>query len=456
LVVTPVAAEAEPLAVADDSLPRSETIQRLELSRAGTELVQLEAAGEGWRLFPSGLPADSTKVNRLLQDLLRAPRRTVDPATDPEPDWLTLNLPDAGGAYQIGPGQDNFQNTLLTTPDQRQWLVAADLRGDLGLFGETGGEPDPGFWLEQAVLSFDPGEVTGLIWTTPATTRRFQRQGEADWVTLDDGEKQPNPTAIPAWLHDLAQLKISRPLVTGELADPSVLPEHVLVLEFANASPVTLAASPTGGGQAHLSLSSRPGEAFLLPDWRFDLYFRRFPDLYPETGEAFLPSQAVFLDFRRDGRNLKLFRASEGWKAVGTEVPVEQEKVANALAILSAWRPLDRLEPDTTTDYLAPTVEVSLASGVRQFLLLPEDSRFALPRVRLENGAVFTVATPVAAIMFPDPPSLLAPPPPADAGIGESAPENGTSPEATETVPEDRVDGDAPSLETPEETPEGS
>lgn len=386
---------------------------------AGDGALRLERVDDGWDAVGSvSVPADAAKVEKLLSGLVEGDLKAL-----PESARVTTGLENDGdglpvrltttdrNAYEMRIGlrpEGTFDSTYVRLPGGGVDILAADIRGELGLWKNTPeAAPDPSAWLEKETLSFDPRDAIRLEAVYPDHRISFEKSPEGEWEQrgyVPGGEWDRR--AFDAWLRDLSRFRISGVSGPGELPkDAAKL--HEIKITLADGTEKAIRVSAGHGGEGMLAESSDyPGHMFHLPDWRFRKYFRRLAALFPNAVPHFDLSAIRFLDIRQGGETVKIANKDNAWQAATTVYPLRAERVERLARMLSAWRPEDYAAPDFKAVrplYAGPMVDVILDNGnVHQYRLVGRHPLFPWRYVILDNSSIFTVTDAEAGVMFPD------------------------------------------------------
>lgn len=374
-----------------------------------------------WRLAGDSSPlADYTKVTTLLDDLFSAPVATqpaaaVSPDAPAEQFWNgpTIRVATESDSAEIAIisfSPADYSHNLVKAPDSETvWKIKADLLGDIGIWGvDNPSETRPNFWLKKNVFTFDSAKLANIDFESPGQDISLAVDEEGKWhnagtwpltqfATIDAG-------ALQRWIDDLATLRITDAVgqdLYFELNFDN--PTHMIRLGLEEGEIASLAGLRADDGKYYVELSSQPGQIYALPEWRFNLYFRRIADVFPELLPSFNTEEARFIDIRRDGLSIKLVRRASDWLAGDFPHPLREGAVKHWLEALAYWRPLDSFNPQNAPaiPFGAPTVEISLDGDSKRFRLGESDVARNVSYVEVAPLVVFSATASDAKIMFP-------------------------------------------------------
>lgn len=381
---------------------------------AGEGAAHLEHAGDGWDVVgAAGAPADAAKVDRLLEHLLKSGLSpvpaSVDAASAGTEDGLPVKLTTANGDFEMRVGirpDGEFGQTYVRVPDGRTLALAADVRGELGLWKNTpDAVPEPGIWMRKNVLSFDPEQAVRLEADYPDHQIVFERSAGGEWEQrgyVPGGVWERG--ALTDWLDDLSKFRVSGVDGSGPLADTERPHEIAVTLSDGTVKRIRVAAGHGGEGM-RTETSEYPGHVFILPEWRFNKYFRRAGVLFPKAVPHFDLADISFLDIRQDGETVKFAHRGGEWQAVATPYPARAERVERLARLLANWKPEDFANPDFKNIrpvFAGPMVEVILANGdVHQYRLAGRHPLFPWRYVIVDGLAIYSVDDGTVGSMFP-------------------------------------------------------
>ncbi len=411
----------------------------------GAAPVRLARSGGGWTiksLYDS--PAEKGKVERFLDGLLKGGATLVAPADGGAPPAaglgegegvaVALKRLDGGDLRDMIVGlrpEGDYQSVYVKAPgDARIFLLAADLRGEMGLWRNApDAAPEGEAWLERRVLSFKPETVTALDAVFPDHQILFDREEGGGWRFFgiapggrwrDDGVRE--------WIRDLSGFRIAG---AGDPATRSAVgldnPTHRLTLTLEGGAQKSLSLVPDhADGGMWVESSDYPGRVFFLPDWRFKFYFQRMTSLFPDAVPVFPPGGARFMDFRRGGESLKLARREGEWRAVAVPHPVHPDYVERLSRLLADWRPEDYAslgDKAMRPAHGGPLLELTFSDGdVFQFRLGGRHPVFPWRYVLLNGGILLSIRDREAGVLFPDFSEILILPDADDEEQAEPAP----------------------------------
>lgn len=387
----------------------------------GGEPTALRRTSAGWTIATlQGAPAREEKVAAFLDILLSGDR--VPTAADPAAAGLdgdagvVVRVKTAGGetaAVRIGPEAPGDRAAAFARDEDGKsaYIVVGDIRGEMGLWRKAAAAaPDPRNWLETRVLSFDPDAATALRAQYPDHRIEGKRApGTRAWTlagTPPGGEWSADGFAD--WLAVLSDFRVT------DIADPDEetaaalrTPTHRLEVTLENGDVRSVAASPNRGGDGMWVETSRhPGLVFLLPMWRFKLYFQRMDTLLPNAVPSYAVEDIFTIDLARGGERVKLLRRDGIWRSATPTHPLRQDRIERLVRLLASWRPEDYADADGAAArpaYGGPTVEVLLNGGeVHQYRLGGRHPVFPWRYVGVDGEALFSAPDPVAALLFPD------------------------------------------------------
>lgn len=418
-------------AAAPKPAPAAGNVVRITFAMAGDEeaLIDLARRDNAWVLEShDSHPADAARIERFLRDLLEAER--VDDPAEPagestgtgEGEGVVVVLHDRvdaeteGVAYVVGLSPQNRlgETYVHPTSSDDEYVLFADLRGDMGLWENRPGEkPDAAFWMDAGILKFDPADAVRLEAVYPDHRLSFFLADDKTWMV--DGAApggEFDRDGFAAWLRDLSMLRVAPDIFDGNNAARFESPDFSLRIALADGSEKTVkAVFDESDATFRIAASDSPAFAYVLPEWRFSLYFERMADVFPKAAPSYAVSDIRSIDCRRSGESVKLMPRDGVWRAIGLPYPVRAEK-ADALArLLSGWRPRDYADSRTRAArsvYGGPLVEVMLANDtVVQYRL--GDKHPVLPRryVIVDGSVALTAGADEAEAMFPELAQLL-------------------------------------------------
>ncbi|MCL2000342.1 MAG: DUF4340 domain-containing protein [Planctomycetes bacterium] len=280
----------------------SEAAEIILQGAAGDAVVHLVKGDDGWiirSLYDS--PAKGDKVERFLEQILKGEAKLAAPAGGAafpaaglgEGEGVTVRLRRLDGgdlpgmAIGLRPDGD-YESTYVKAPgDARIFLLAGDLRGEIGLWrNASDAKPESSIWLERRIFSFTTDLAVNLDIICPDRRIRIVRGEGGDWRFLEIApEKNWREGEVLEWLRKLAAFRVSG-VVDPSLRSVSGLdnPTHRLVLTLADGKQQSLLFGPSGVGEGMLVESSeRPGQVFFLSEWRFRFYFPPQAGFCPDT-----------------------------------------------------------------------------------------------------------------------------------------------------------------------------
>lgn len=385
----------------------------------GGPIATVEKTGDAWQVASSfGAPADPGKIAAFLGNLQQGvyEEAPADIAQDPASVGLgygqgvQVDLRGSGRSVSlvVGAGTDDFSRTFVKRPGEEAiFSLDADARGAMGLYGNrTAALPESGFWLEKRPLVLGRDEPANFDFESPGLSVTLANDAEGGWlVTHGDAVEgvMLDVAGLRRWLRDLASFTVA------DVADPDAYfeyglsrPTHCLRLGYTDGVIVSVAALRGPDGRYYAELSAHPGVVYILPEWRFNLYFRRLPELFPAILQRFGEEEALSADLRRDGVNVKLVRRDGAWRTVGLPYPLKEGAAEKWLAALAGWQPLDMAGSAARPPRDAVTAEISMVGDARQYRLEATPRGFDSPLVHVDNGHAFTVAPDTAKAMFPN------------------------------------------------------
>ncbi len=368
-----------------------------------------------WRLAGDSSPlADEAKVTALLDDLFASPV-AIQPDAPAEQSWngptiLLATENDSTEIALISFSTVDYSHNLVKVPDSGTvWRIDADLLGDIGIWGANNPrEAQPGFWLKKNVFTFDAVKLANIDFESPGQSICLAVDEDGKWHSAGTWPLVQFATidteALQRWIEDLATLRITD-------AAPQDLyfelnfdnPTHMIRLGLEEGEIVSLAGLRADDGKYYIELSSQPGQIYTIPEWRFNLYFRRIADVFPDLLPSFNPEEARFIDIRRDGLSIKLVQRAGVWFAGDFPHPLREGAVDHWLDALAYWHPLDSFNPQNAPaiPFGAPTVEISLDGDSKRFRLGDSDAARRVSYIEVAPLIVFSATADDAEIMFP-------------------------------------------------------
>ncbi len=466
------AARAAAEALAAISLPPrpapAEVSEILLETPDGQVPVHLVRSGAAWTIKSlHDAPASRARVERFLTQLLQGGAELAAPAGGEafpaaglgQGEGLTVRLKRLDGTelpgLVLGLRPENAYGAayVRAANDARIFLLAADLRGDAGLWRNSpDAAPDSRAWLDERVFLFEPETVVALDALYPDHQILFDREENGGWRFFGAA---PNgkwrSEGVDEWLADLAGFRIA------DAADPALRaalgldnPTHRLTLTLADGSQKALSLAPDHAGEGMwLESSDQPGRIYYLPEWRFRLYFQRLRSLFPGAAPSFRPEDVRFIDFRRGGEGIKLARRDGEWRAVAQTLPVAPGKAERLIRLMADWRPEDyaSIGDKAARPAGGPLLEITLAGDdVLQYRLGGRHPVFPWRYVLVNGAILFSVAEGEAGVMFPELSEILIAPLSPD-----DEPETEPAREKTGEKPEEPRTGER---ETPESAPQ--
>ena len=359
-------------------------------------------------------PADSARVERLLDSLYTTRYEPASDAVAANPAEIGLGQGqgievrlDGKALLTIGHGIGEFAETYVRDAESGTIHVAGtDFRGDVGIWdNDDSSLPGDSFWLAPDLLGLDVSRLTEVDFGGPGKNVTFVRDEQGVWRLAHNGfdanNGQFDPARLEEWLEDLARFAVLGAADPDRYVDLGMAqPSYRLRFIDVDGEMASAASVRGTDGRHYTELSTQPGIPYILPEWRFDLYFRRLMDVFPGVQPGFSVTDARFADLRRDGASVKFMRAGSGWRAVRTPFALRGDAFERWLAALANWRPRDFADV-AAVPRNAPTVEISLDGDVRQYRLGGDLAGFNLVAVATESGNAFAVAPEEAAAMFP-------------------------------------------------------
>lgn len=393
--------------------PAAASIASVDIGGGDVLLVRTDG---GWELA-GGVPADAARVETLLRhlvaaDMARHAGGAAETGLDDGDGLPVVLTTGAGETFAVRVGlrpAGEYDAAYVAYPEGGIFLVAGDVRGDLGLWrNASGAQPEQGIWLEKRVLSFDPERVVRIEAEYPDHGIIFEKSAEDEW--------QPAPhQAIPGyqwdadeladWLEDLSEFTVA-----GADGDARVDCEdgasHRIAVTLDDGAVKRVCVASVHDGENMVAVSSdRPGRAYSLPEWRFNKYFQRFRRLFPASVPSFDIGDIAFLDIYRGGESVKLARRDGKWRPVATPFPVRSAQVDRLARLLATWHPEDYADPDgkiVRPPFGGPMVEVILSGGsVHQYRLAGRHPLFPWRYVALDGRFFFSTTDSETAVMFP-------------------------------------------------------
>lgn len=386
----------------------------------GKVLVDLGKTTSGWTIANLySAPADAEKVERFLRALLAKDREGTPPdlavsdtGLGSEP-GVVVKLKRRDGAavgIRIGLSPGDRPDAVYARDDAGQdiYILSGDIRGELGLWrNQPGVEPKAGEWLQTRALAFDPARATALKAVYPDHKLEFSLSDGGEWIlagTAPGGEW--NRESLAEWLAALADFRITD--VAGTVDGGAAVmdsPSHRLEIALGETVKTVRACPNRGGDGMWVETSDFPGRVFLLPVWRFRLYFQRLESLFPNAVPRYEVDDILTLDVRRGGDSVKLIRRGDVWHAATPVHPLRQDRITRLAKILAGWNPEDYADPDggtTRPAYGGPQVEVVLTGGdVYQYRLGGRHPVFPWRYVSVNGKVSLAAANAEATLMFP-------------------------------------------------------
>ncbi len=413
--------ESAPVSLWRDMKPDSVTSLSFARPGAAPHLVFQKDDNRWHSASLYNAPAENAEIAAFLDRLFLPPtpydsgKAGFDPVSVGLGSGQGLEIRAADGEQEakvmLGSGFEDFPGVYMKAADSDSVVtVAADLRGDLGLWDNNPeAVPDASLWLKRRVLDLDPNTVVQADLECVGQYFDLVKDENSVW-TLDGGglagkHFDLDSQAVQAWISDVANLTVSgveNPDRYMELGFSH--PTHMIKFNLDGGEIISAAGLKAEDGEYYVEISSQPGMPYRLPEWRFDLYFHKFPDIFPKAVPAFLPADVKVVDLRQGGVNMKLAKRDGSWYGVGIPYPVRREAVEAWLRILSAWRPLDYIGGINDVPRplrSAPTVELSLPNDVVQYRLGGQQQQLGGRSITLADGNAFTTSRSEAKRMFP-------------------------------------------------------
>ncbi len=370
-----------------------------------------------WRLAGDSSPlVDETKVAALLTDLFN-PSVSIQSDSSPEQlrDGPSIRLGNADNTAEIVvciSSPSDYSHTLVKAADADEeaiWRIDADILGDIGIWGaNTQRGSQSCFWLKKNVFTFDSTKLANIDFESPDQNICLAVDEEGKWHSAGTWPLAQfaaiDADALQQWIADLAALRIADAFGQESYFELNFdNPTHKIRLGLDAGEIVSLAGLQADDGKYYVELSSQPGQIYALPEWRFNLYFRRIAQVFPVQHPSFIPEQANFIDFSRDGLNIILIRRGNEWIANDFPHPLRDGAVNHWLDALAYWHPLDSFNPQNAPaiPFGAPTVEISLDGDSKRFRLGESDAAHTVSYVEVAPLNVFSTASADAEIMFP-------------------------------------------------------
>lgn len=401
--------------------PDPNGVEEVRLERVdGGILVDLQKTASVWTIANlHSAPADSAKVRRFLSTLLTSNTEGIPADVPPAEtgldadDAIVVKLKRGDGqtaGIRIGLAPaDNFDSVYARDENTRTaYVVRGDIRGEMGLWRNNPEQiPDARVWLQTRILTFDPAMAMAVKARYPDHQLEFKRTETGEWAL--SGTAPGNEWSVEGlaeWLAVLADFRITDVAGSDEAAVAGLeTPSHRIEVTLDDVVKTVRACPNRGGDGMWVETSDFPGRIFLLPMWRFRLYFQRFPTLFPRLAPSYNFGDILTIDIRRGGESVKIIKRGESWRAATATHSLRHERITRLARMLAGWRPEDYADPDDTMSrflYGGPEIEVVLGTGdVYQYRLGGRHPLFPW-RYVVVNGTVFLSASNLdASLLFP-------------------------------------------------------
>lgn len=390
----------------------------VSLSRPGSEDPVLLAKNEnGWTVASLySAPADAEKIDAFLHALLAAgknPGDAAQPTGTAADEGVVALLTGADGRtaeFRIGTRPEgDYENTFVRTGEGGNVvLLGGDLRGKMGLWHNTAdAAPESGVWAATRVLSFTPGQATEITALYPDHQLFFKRVPGEAWEMAGSapGDAWSAP-ALEDWLEDLSDFRVAETVNPSEAVATLDSPTHFLDVTLADGTVKSVrACSNRSGDGMWVTTSEHQGQIFLLPMWRFDLYFQRMNTLFPDAAPSFTLGDIRSIDLKHGGESVKIVQRDGVWRTASIHYPLRREGVNHLARMLARWSPRDYADPTETRArpvYGSPLVEVVLVSGeVHRYRLGGRHPVFPWRYVVVDNATHLSADEADVAVLFP-------------------------------------------------------